>query len=457
LILKIYEILALFSFCKIKPPSAKKQSIHGEWRSMTAKTREQQLLDEMLAEWGYLMGNAGLRKAFGFPNVPALRFAIGKGTLPVHVFTIRASIPSQLDVWSATMEFSEQIIQHLVAEHWVVDGVPQPDAPGDADAMYIKPLMLEGCLLPLRKRTLHSLVIDNNIFIDLVDSRRPENKDYLQALLRSVPLELNPTIAIVEQRQKFPRASEELAKYAEYLANEFGHTAARDGTAEFEANLFDAKASLVSNTESFTAYLAAIVYLYHLDKSASEKFIWLSGMVRESDLPFFPLQFFFAALVFLVKERPLLFSRAACEKVTKDMKVKSDVAGHANNLANLANDLLFPTLALFGSNSNVTVVPYVATRDRLVQIFLSQIFCGAIHDLGNGRCNGEWGIMPGCVLDEEMGDLIRAHYPKRSESSRRGVHVDNVAVRKGRLEAFKDNFIRLALSAHQKGVPIVVE
>ena len=55
---------------------------------MTSKTREQQLLDAMLAEWGYLMGNAGLRKAFGFPTVSALRFAIGKGTLPVPVFTI---------------------------------------------------------------------------------------------------------------------------------------------------------------------------------------------------------------------------------------------------------------------------------------------------------------------------------------------------------------------------------
>jgi hypothetical protein len=55
---------------------------------MTANTREQQLLDAMLTEWGYLMGNAGLRKAFGFPNVSALRYAIGKGTLPVRVFTI---------------------------------------------------------------------------------------------------------------------------------------------------------------------------------------------------------------------------------------------------------------------------------------------------------------------------------------------------------------------------------
>jgi hypothetical protein len=202
-----------------------------------------------------------------------------------------------------SVEISEPLVRHLVAEHWVVDGVPQSDHPGNADAMYIKPLMPEGCPLPLGKRVIHSLVIDNNIFIDLVDSRRPENKEYLQTLLRSVALELNPTIAIVEQRQRYPLASEELAKYAEYLANEFGHTAARDGTAEFEANLADAKASLVSNAESFTAYLAAIVYLYHLERSASEKFIWLSGMVKESDLPFFPLQFFFAALVFLVKEK----------------------------------------------------------------------------------------------------------------------------------------------------------
>lgn len=348
------------------------------------------------------------------------------------------------------MELAEQLIRHVIGEHWVVDGVPQNQHPGEADAMYIKPLQAEGYPLPAGKQALHSLIIDNNIFIDLVDNRRPENKHYLQTLLRTVPLELNPTVAIVEQRQKFPQATEELVRYAEYLAKEFGHTAARDGTATFEASLSMAKASLVANTESFSAYLAAIIYLYHLDNSAAEKFVWLSGMVKEADLPFFTLHFFFAALVFLVKERPELFSQAIRDKVAKDMKVKSNAAAHAGKLANLANDLLFPTMALFGSTSELTVVPYVATRDRSVQLFLSQIFCGTIHELGEGRFTGEWGLVPGSILAEEMGALIYEHYPKRSKESQNGLHQDKVAVRKGRLEVFKNNFIKFTLDAHGK-------
>jgi hypothetical protein len=55
---------------------------------MDTQTLEKRLLAELLAQWGYVMGSAGLRQALGFPTQAALRQSISKKTVPVPVFSI---------------------------------------------------------------------------------------------------------------------------------------------------------------------------------------------------------------------------------------------------------------------------------------------------------------------------------------------------------------------------------
>jgi len=49
---------------------------------------EDELRKTLEIEWGYVMGSAGLRRAFGFASQAALRAAIAAGRMPVRTFTI---------------------------------------------------------------------------------------------------------------------------------------------------------------------------------------------------------------------------------------------------------------------------------------------------------------------------------------------------------------------------------
>ena len=55
---------------------------------MLRDTLERRLRETLVEEFGYIMGAAGLRRAFGFATQAALRVAITKGHLPVNVFTM---------------------------------------------------------------------------------------------------------------------------------------------------------------------------------------------------------------------------------------------------------------------------------------------------------------------------------------------------------------------------------
>jgi hypothetical protein len=54
----------------------------------TPASLDSQLLENLVADWGYVMGSMGLRKALGFSTQQALRRAIQAGRVPFTVFTI---------------------------------------------------------------------------------------------------------------------------------------------------------------------------------------------------------------------------------------------------------------------------------------------------------------------------------------------------------------------------------
>lgn len=49
---------------------------------------EARLLAALVADWGYVVGSAGLRQVFGYPSQAALRQAIARGAIPVRVFEL---------------------------------------------------------------------------------------------------------------------------------------------------------------------------------------------------------------------------------------------------------------------------------------------------------------------------------------------------------------------------------
>lgn len=330
-------------------------------------------------------------------------------------------------------------------EQWFFDGVCYDSRPDvDEDVLYISPLMKNGGEVKADLNAIHSLIIDNNVLSDLLGDRRPEFINHIDGILRTEQIELNPTFALIEQRQKYEKASEALIEYANILDERYGWFAAKIGLHEFEACLELHKASIVKNISLLSGYLSVITYLYHLNGSAKEKLTWLSAIVVYNDLPIFQLHFYFAALVFLSKESPELFSKKDIKKIRDDLRLEGDFDKQDKKIRNISNDLALPTLALFPDvlQNNRVVFPYVATRDRLVQLFLSQVNCKLIVDAGNGRANGAWELQADCLLETHLGDHVVKSIPKREIASSK----DTMSVRKSQLDALLKMYIEKCVS-----------
>lgn len=330
-------------------------------------------------------------------------------------------------------------VKPIIPEQWIVNGVSQLVAPGNSESLYIKPMLPMSDFVVNAKDVHHTLVLDNNVLTDLLEDRRPENNRRLENLFRSIHIEINPVFALTEQRQKYEKASDALSAYANYLKRTFGYEITAENIAEFESLLESGKAALIDNIEGLSGYLSVIIYLYHQDYPAAQKIEWLAGLIHNSDLPIFQIHFYFAGIVFLAKESPGLFQAADIQKIKEDMKIAKNVVSQKKKILNLSNDLALITTSIFqgGINNDVLVFPYVATRDRLCQLLLSQVTCEGIANAGKERVNGIWGLTEGGILDQNLGQIISHNLPRRSSAPTREDHL----VRKSNLKAFVDLYI----------------
>ncbi|MBD2222786.1 hypothetical protein H6G33_38385 [Calothrix sp. FACHB-1219] len=87
---------------------------------------------------------------------------------------------------------------HLT-ECWIVDGVSSAARPS-ANALYIKPMLLNS--VALAPNSLQTLLLDNNVFTDLIEARLPKNNANLVQLLKSNRIELNPVFAMLERQPR---------------------------------------------------------------------------------------------------------------------------------------------------------------------------------------------------------------------------------------------------------------
>lgn len=335
------------------------------------------------------------------------------------------------------------IVQPIISEQWVDNGNVCFERTEAENLLYIKPLLQNIGAVRSDVTVLHSLVLDNNVFTDLLENRYPANNRFIENIVRQFPIELNPILAIVEQRQKYIKATDALKAYAEYLEITFGFTAAKQGVVEFESSLLIHKESLTQNIDLLSGYLSAITYLYHSKGTAGEKLEWLSGLIKNADLPYFQLHFYFAALVFLAKESPHLFYSKDIQKINKDMKIESTFEGQKKKIMNLSNDLALPAMALFhaGTPVRTIVFPYIVTRDRLVQLFLRELTCQDIQDAGLGRSNGAWRLKDGGLINKNLGSFIQKHFPYRLDASTK----EDIAIRKVNLKEFEKSYLMKSL------------
>lgn len=335
------------------------------------------------------------------------------------------------------------IIKAVLEEQWIHVGKAYTERTEAEGLLYIKPLLHNIGAVSSDTVVLHSLVLDNNVFTDLLQNRYPENNRFLENIVRQIPIELNPILAIIEQRQKYGAATDALKAYAEYLEKTFDSSMAKHGLVEFENSLIMHKESLTKNIDLLSGYLSAITYFYHLKGTAGEKLEWLSGLIKNADLPYFQLHFYFAALVFLAKESPHLFYSKDIQKINKDMKIASTFEEQKKKIMNLSNDLALPAMALFhaGTPLGTIVFPYIVTRDRLVQLFLRELTCQHVQDAGFGRCNGDWRLKNGGLLYNKLGSVIQKHLPSRFNAPTR----EDLAIRKANLKEFENSYLMKSL------------
>lgn len=334
------------------------------------------------------------------------------------------------------------LVQKLIDDTWLVDGKVTELPAGDTDALYIRPLLHLREAVPLGTKVLHSLTLDNNVLTDIIEDRRSANIAYLENLLRSKPLELNPTLALLEQRQKFGGASQALHDFSERLGERFGTWNAKQNVRTFDKALEDTKHDIIENTSLLSSHLPAILYIYHQEGSAESKLEWLSGLIQSVNIPFFQLPFYLAALLFLTKEKPELFRSKVLKKVRKDTKLMSRLDEQKKNVLNLGHDVMLPSLAIFPAGSQAALVfPYIATRDYLLQDFLGEIQCTAIMPLPNGRATGAWELNPNGRLYTHLNSAIIQYLPRREHP---GSEVDR-SIRRANLRAFSNSYLEKCL------------
>ncbi|PTS76053.1 hypothetical protein DBR07_13385 [Aeromonas sp. HMWF036] len=310
-----------------------------------------------------------------------------------------------------------------------------------------------SAIVPHGTKVLHSLVLDNNVLTDIVEGRRSANTDFLEQLLRSKPLELNPTMAMLEQRPKFAGASKALHDYAELLGKRFGSWDANQNSIIFDRALEDAKPDLKKNVSLLSGYLPAILYLYHQSSSAESKLEWLSGLLKAGNLPFLQLPFYLAALLFLAKEQPALFRKKVLKKVQADTKLMSSFGKQKEAVENFGHDVMLPAISIFPAGvQNSMVFPYIATRDYLLQDFLAEVQCHAIAALPDGRANGAWVLNPDGRLHEKLGAAIARFLPYRAHPGTQ----EERSVRLANLRAFSNSYLEkcLTLNENKKSAPV---
>ena len=224
----------------------------------------------------------------------------------------------------------------------------------------------------------------------------------------------------------------------------FNHTISEENIQSFEKILSEGKPALIENIEGLSGYLSVIVYLYHLDGTAAEKINWLAGLIVGADLPIFLLHFYFAGLVFLSKESPDLFDSEDLKKINSDIKISSTISNQRKKMLNLSNDLALLNTAIFqgGISNEILVYPYIATRDRLCKLFVSQITCEGVVNAGHGRVNGVWKLLKGGLLEENLGQTIVDNIPRRTGTPSRA----DLLVRKANLRAFTDLYMEKTFS-----------
>lgn len=341
------------------------------------------------------------------------------------------------------------LVRPLISQTWVVEGKEISTPLSDTDAMLIQPLLNKMGTVPRGFGVLHSLVLDNNVMTDIVDNRRPANIDWLMNLLRSRPLELNPVMAMIEQRQKFGRASQALRAYAELLGERFDAWDAKHNVETFDKSLQETKHEIGQNIELLSSYLPAILFIYHQSGEAEAKLEWLGGLIRELDLPFFQLPFYLAALLFLAKEKPKLFRNNFLKKMRDDTSLRGSLDEQKKAILNLGHDVMLPAISIFPSNTAETIVfPYIATRDYFLQDFLCEIRCSAIEILPEGRANGAWELTPNGRLHAELGTAITKYLPRRSSFS----STVEISIRRANLRAFSDSYLQKCVAFKQQSL-----
>jgi len=331
-----------------------------------------------------------------------------------------------------------QLIEPLVQETWVMDGNALDARPQDANALYIAPLVHQLGAAPQDLRIIHSVLLDNNVLTDMLENRRPSDLQYLSNLFRSTPLELNPVMALIEKHQNFAGASQSVYDLAELLGRTFGSWTAKANAADFERILLQGKPEMARNIDLLSGYIPATIHLFHQGGSAELKLQQLAGLIQANDLPYLQIPFYLAALLFLVKEQPQLFPQKVVSKVTKDTKLWASVELQKKAALNLALDTMLPAVALFPAGlRNSLVVPYIATRDYLLQELLTQIRCEVILTMSDGRANGAWQPNPNGHLHAYLGNAISAYMPRRAAPG----SEEEMSVRRARLRAFSDSYL----------------
>lgn len=347
--------------------------------------------------------------------------------------------------------------QALFLPTWMADGVASETRTYSEFEVLVTPLIQRRKMLCPGMSALHSLVVDSNLMIDLEancergrESSRPDPTPWIEWALHLHGMELNFVQALIERWQNDPDPERRTAVFCRCLRERFGVSDADADPVRYTGLFSQHRASIRPDMDRFVGFVPIILFLLQTSKrTAQQNLLDLFGIIEAADASFFLIHFYYAALLFLFHEQPKLFHQKDQKKLAEDLKIGTTKEKIDKSIFSISIDLSLLATPLFsvGLPPDVLLFPYFATRDRSLQLLLSEIECEEIHDAGKGQANGRWVIRKGGLLDKNLGDTIESCLRRRSQGFN---HID-IAARRNRLDALSEVY-RDKLVALRRGM-----
>lgn len=234
------------------------------------------------------------------------------------------------------------------------------------------PRAIKGCV----SYTQHSLLIDSNIMIDIIEGRNTNSIRMLLTLLHTHKMKFSIIFAASEIYLTYHNPDEAIESFALALKNDHG-VAFPIGDIDKIADIV--KVNLEDIRKQITVmkdYLIIVKNIFLMDGGVKKHTKALTEIIKYNNLPQFGFAMLLSLVLFYARKNQAEFDTKMISKIDTDMQIKKSRKEEEKLLNNVARDIclyLACADAFYHFSDQVNEVSWLASGDATVGLMLSEI------------------------------------------------------------------------------------